>query len=512
MGLNYLVSFAAVLLIGVPAAAYQDEAANRGHLAGGPIAQHSGHQHPPETATQKPEPDATKPPPDSIQKTEPAGEMPAMPGMTHGEAGQQDHSAMDHAAMGHGMNMASMAMPGDDGDGMSHTRMASGTAWQPTSTPSHMWMWNPGDWMVMAHANLFLTYNQQGGPRGVGKFESMNWLMLMEQREAGPGTLMLRQMFSAEPLTAPHGGFPELFQTGETYRGRPLVDHQHPHDLFMELAAMYALPIGEHGSWFVYGGPVGEPALGPVAFMHRVSASELPVAPLTHHLLDSTHITAGVVSTGATFGPIKVEGSLFNGREPDENRATIDLAPLDSYSFRVGFAPSGNWAMQYSVGRLNEPEAAEPGDIVRQTASVMYNRPIEGGNWATTLAWGRNHKLTEGTSQNGYLLESTLNFFRRNYVYTRLELLDRDELFREDEIDELGPSLSGAAGEFHPQFRVGAYTFGGVRDVVQNETLQVGIGADVTFYSKPAALDSVYGDNPTSFHVFVRLRPGQMHH
>jgi len=382
--------------------------------------------------------------------------------------------------------------------------LGSGTMPKPTSAPEHMWMTTAGNWRIMAHANFFLTYNQQGGPRGVGKFESMNWLMVMEERKLGPGSLLFRQMLSAESLTAPHGGFPQLFQTGETYHGQPIVDHQHPHDVFGELSMTYTVPLNQRVALQFYGAPVGEPALGPVTFMHRASAAELPAAPLGHHLQDSTHISAGVVTGGLIFtlaktAKLKLEGSVFNGREPDEKRYTIDFAPLESWSVRASLQPTRDWSLQYSFGHLTQPEALELTDIERQTASVSYNRPLAAGNWATTLLWGRNHKLEEDTVQNSYLLESTINFKRRNYAYTRLELLDKDELF------PLAPPP-------HENFRIGAYTFGGVRDLVQNANLQLGLGADVTFYSKDAALEPIYGEQPVSFRVFLRLRPGLMQH
>jgi hypothetical protein len=380
---------------------------------------------------------------------------------------------------------------------------ASGTAWQAQSSPEYMWMTKRGEWRLMAHGQVSLTFNHQGGPRGAGKLESMNWLMFMEQRKLGRGTLQFRQMFSAEALTSPHPGFPQLFQTGETYKGAALVDHQHPHDVFGELSVRYVLPLTERVTWSVYGAPAGEPALGPVTFMHRLSASELPAAPLGHHLQDSTHISFGVVTTGISVGKVKVEGSVFNGREPNEQRWNFDFAPMDSFSGRVSFAPSKNWAMQYSYGHLRKPEALENGNTNRQTASINYNREIADGNWATTVVWGRNFKSEHGTVQNSYLLESTLNFKRLNYAYTRLELVDRDELFPEG-----GSPLGGA----HDAFRIGAYTFGGVRDVAQNERIQVGIGADLTFYSKPSVLDPIYGEHPVSVRVFVRVRPGKMGH
>src|ERR1700688_4273489 len=96
----------------------------------------------------------------------------------------------------------------------------SGTGWEPASVPEHEWMWMRGGWELMAHGTIFTDYNQQGGPRGGGaKAESVNVGMLMEQRKLGRGTILFRQMFSAESLTSPHPGFPELFQTGETYHG-----------------------------------------------------------------------------------------------------------------------------------------------------------------------------------------------------------------------------------------------------------------------------------------------------
>src|SRR5580700_7634903 len=371
----------------------------------------------------------------------------------------------------------------------------SGTAWEPASVPEHDWMLMRGGWELMAHGVIFADYNQQGGPRGEGKAESVNWGMLMEQHRLGKGTILLRQMFSAESLTSPHPGFPELFQTGETYHGEPLVDHQHPHNVFAELSALYMLPLSEKVSWELYGGPSAEPALGPVTYIHRTSASELPLAPLSHHLQDSTHTSFGVVTTGLVIDRVKLEASAFNGREPNEERWSIQLAALDSYSGRVSVAPTRDWTAQYSIGRLEHPEALEPGSQWRQTASVEYDHPLARGNWATSLVWGRVHRLSNGVNLNGYGLESTLNFLQRDYAFTRLELVDKDELFPQAAV--------------HPAYRIGAYTFGGVRDLFQNHTWQFGLGADVTFYSKPAVLDTSYGANPVSFRIFLRLRPGR---
>jgi hypothetical protein len=396
------------------------------------------------------------------------------------------------------MDMPGMDMSQPTPDWMPSPHNDSGTEWQPAETPEHMWMRSFGAWDVMAHGVVFVDYNQQGGPRGEGKAESVNWAMLMEQHKFGRGSILFREMFSAESLTSPHPGFPELFQTGETYHGQPLVDHQHPHNVFAELSLDYTRPINNQVSWEFYGAAAGEPALGPVAFMHRASASELPMAPLSHHLQDSTHTSFGVITTGLVVSRFKVEGSVFNGREPDEKRYSIQFVALDSWSARLSVAPSKNWTAQYSYGRLEHPEASEPGSQRRQTASVEYVRPFARGSWATSLVWGRVHKEFDDHNLNGYLLETTANFKSRNYAFSRIELVDKDELFPDNPLS--------------PSYRIGAYTFGGARDLVQSPLWQLALGADFTFYSKPSTLDPAYGNDPVSFQIFLRLRPALSHH
>jgi hypothetical protein len=388
--------------------------------------------------------------------------------------------------------MRDMQMSGDAPDWLPSSHLATGTGWQPAATPEDMWMKTYRGWDLMAHGVIFVDYNQQGGPRGEGKAESVNWAMLMQQHRLGRGSILIREMFSAESLTAPHPGFPELFQTGETYHGQPLVDHQHPHNVFSELSLDYKLQVSRNVSWEFYGAAAGEPALGPVAYMHRASASELPMAPLSHHLQDSTHTSFGVATAGLVVARLKFEGSAFNGREPDETRYSIQLAPLDSWSGRVSLAVSRHWTAQYSYGRLERPEALEPGSQRRQTASLEYVRTFSGGAWATTAVWGRVHKIFDNRTLNSYLLETTANFKKNNYVFARLELVDKDELFLNE------PAL--------PTFRIGGFTFGGARDLVQRRLWKLAFGGDVTFYSKPASLDAAYGRNPVSFQIFVRLR------
>src|SRR5215207_5939009 len=464
------------------------------------VAQHEGHQPakpaatPAKPAATPAKPAATPAPTASPQKI--TEEPTAMD-----ESGHMDHGVFvmhdDQMFIRLGQSEANLVPMG---------RMGSGTSWQPASTPMPMLHKQSGEWLLMFHYNLVAGVNRQGGPRGVTKFESANWFMPAAVRRVGPGTLELRGMFSAEPFTFAPGGSPLLFQTGETYKGELLIDRQHPHDLFMELSANYTVPIGERASWFVYAGYPGEPALGPNAFMHRASASENSSAPLSHHLQDSTHIAFGVLTTGFTYRWFKLEGSVFNGREPGENRYNFEANPWSSRSVRLWFAPNSNWSMQVSHGFLRNPEPLEPGDVRRTTASISYNKPFERGNWASSLIWCRNHESHGGEifNLNGYVAESTVKFLDRTYLYTRLELTDKNQLLREAD------RLSLGIADHHPSFRIGAYTFGGARDIWNTEKASFAIGSDVTFYSKPSILDPIYGANPVSWKVFFRLRPGPM--
>ena len=289
----------------------------------------------------------------------------------------------DDEHTGHDMNAVTTTITG--GPFKSMHAIGSGTSLLPAISPGYMWHWMKDDWMVMAHGDAKVGFNHSGGPRGINKAESQNWFMLMAEPNAGKGRLMLRGMFSAEPWTTPSGGFPELFQTGETYKGRSIIDAQHTHDPFMELAAAYTLPLTENVSINLYGGAIAEPALGPGAFMHRPSPSENPSAPLGHHWMDSTHIAHGVFTAGVAAGRFKVESWIFRGAEPDENRKTIDFSKLHSYSGRLWFTPTREWTMQVSYGYLTNPEALEPGILKRWTASIHHNRAWGDGNWANSL-------------------------------------------------------------------------------------------------------------------------------
>jgi len=380
----------------------------------------------------------------------------------------------------------------------------SGTSAEPNSTPAPMMMTMRGNWMLMFHANAFVADTQQTSPRGGDKFFSTNWFMPMAQRRLGPGQLTLRAMFSLEPATVTQRQYPLLFQQGETAYGKPIVDGQHPHDFVMELAALCDWQLGEKTLLTFYAAPVGDPAIGPTAYPHRASALENPVGTLGHHQEDSTHIADDVITAGLTHGIVRIEASGFHGREPNEHRWQVQQGAIDSWSTRLTVQPGQNWSGQYSYGRIHSPEQLAPTeDQERMTASVMYNRPLgEGakGNWASTLAWGRTRALQDGVIQNSYLLESTLRFAVKNYVWTRMENVDRTtELL-------LGENPEPPGFEEEPAGRVQAYTFGYDRDVDVLPHLRTALGAQVTTYTVGSRLRPVYGSDPVGVVVFLRIR------
>lgn len=372
-------------------------------------------------------------------------------------------------------------------------REASGTAWQPDSAPMIGVMAESGGWSTMIHGALNLVYDSQGGPRGDDKAFVSGMLMAMAQHPLGAGRLTLKAMLSPDPLMGPRG-YPLLLQTGETANGTdPLVDRQHPHDGFMELAAVWSLPLDEQSSVFVYAGYPGEPALGPPAFMHRFSGLENPAAPISHHWMDATHITYGVATLGLTRGPWKLEGSLFNGREPDQHRWGWDKLRLNSASARLSLNPSPAWAFQISYGFIKSPEALEPGvDQRRITASAIYNRPLGNRNWQTTLAWGRND-LDPGPSLNAVLLESAVTFGPHT-VFARGEIAEKNELFEP-------PSPLA-----HRTFTVGTASLGYIYDIPVGRHASLGFGALGSLYALPAAIRPAYGSGPASWMTFVRLK------
>jgi hypothetical protein len=375
---------------------------------------------------------------------------------------------------------------------------AAGTSRNPAAAPMSMLMHRHGEWSLMLHAQAFLANSNASGFRGRQKTFSTNWFMITAARPLGGGTLALRSMLSLEPATISNRSYPELFQTGETAFGRQLIDAQHPHDLFMELAAEYLWKI-RNTNVYVYAAPAGDPAFGPVAFPHRASAAELPQAPLTHHVLDSTHISFNVITAGAIRGPATIEASAFHGHEPDENRWNIDGGRIDSWASRVRLQPTANLDLQVSTAHLTHPEAVEPGYQNRTSASISYTR----GTWSTTAAWGRVYKEVHDRNIDGLLGESVVRILQRHYLTARFESVDKDELFPH-------PILTVVPRPPQPVrvFRVKAYTIGYTVDVIRGAYGQIGIGANATRYQYPAILNGFYGENPHTVMVFLRGRLG----
>jgi hypothetical protein len=416
-------------------------------------------------------------------------------------------SAQQHGSAGDMPTSMNMASPPSFIDAIVRHE-TSGTSSEPSSSPQAMLMASRTGWMFMFHGEAFVNSIQQSGPRGGDKIFSTNWFMPMAQRRLGPGTFTGRVMVSLEPATISNERYPEVFQQGETAYGNPIVDGQHPHNFFMEIAAFYDWRIGENFLVSFYGAPVGDPALGPEAYPHRASAGEDPLAPLGHHLEDSTHISDDVVTLGLTYKVARVEVSGFHGREPDEFRWHIDGGALDSWSTRLTLNPTPHWSGQCSIGRLHSPEQLFPGeDTLRMTASVSYNHSLRGdwGNWATMLLWGRNQDFPSGEIYNGYLVESTVRFSRKNYAWTRIENVDRTNLL------ELGENPLPPGFEEAFLARIQAYTLGYDRAFDLIPHLSTAFGGQFMWYGKPAFLDPVYGPHPVGGVVFLRFRPLQSH-
>lgn len=401
-----------------------------------------------------------------------------------------DHEEMK---MDEGMSM-DHKMVGQFGD-YAMSRESSGTAWQPEATPHQGFHFMAGDWMLMAHGFATGIYDYQSGSRGDDQFFSSNMFMLMGQHSLAKGTFGFRSMLSLEPATIGKNGYPLLLQTGETGDGiNPLIDRQHPHDLFMELSISYSHPLGADSSLFGYFGLPGEPALGPPTFMHRFSGMEIPEAPLSHHWMDSTHISFGVATLGFVWKDFKLDGSVFTGREPDEKRWNFDKPRFDSFSARLSYNPTKQWAFQLSGGHLNNPEQLEPNvDIHRFTASTSYHCDFGNHSWQSMLAWGLNVK-DPGNNTHAVLLESLLNLNQRHNILGRVEIVGKDELFlsadpRSDDV-----------------FTVGKLSLGYIYDLPKWNHIRLGIGGLGGMHFIPESLKPVYGDLPLSFLAFVRAK------
>jgi hypothetical protein len=392
----------------------------------------------------------------------------------------------------------SMAMPMVGPLGISMERTGSGTTWIPDAVilPSRHFM--AGGWMVMLHGFVFGQYAHQGGPRGATQWGSLNWAMVMASREVAGGQLQFRFMPSLDPWTVGRCGYPMLVQSGETCHGAPLVDRQHPHDFFMELSAVYERALSSNVAFLVYAAPAGEPALGPVAFMHRPSAMDEPQAPLGHHWQDATHITFGVLTTGLYTRTIRLEASAFNGHEPDERRWNFDPIRLNSYSGRLTFTPTANWSLSAGYGHLDNPERSDPPEDVRRlVVSAMHGRGLgSDGQWATTLIYGRNNGAGHGISHS-VLLETEAVLDRHNTIFSRAEYVQKSahDLQIPDVDDER-------------RFAVRALSLGYIRELARGRGITLGLGARGSVNLLPQSLETIYGSRvPLGGMVFLRLRP-----
>ena len=399
-----------------------------------------------------------------------------------------DHAKMEHDMAGMDDGMASMSNPDTPAEG-------SGTSRLPGNEGAMhgVHLMPGGGWMVMLHGYANTVYTNQGGPRGDKGVFVQSMAMLSGSKETSWGRIQLKSMLSLEPLIDARG-YPNLFATGETAGGQPLVDRQHPHDLFMELAGRIDVNIADNASVFLYGGPVGEPALGPSAFMHRGSATYNPEAPITHHWFDSTHITYGVVTAGLATRKIQIEASAFRGQEPDERRWNIETPKLDSWSVRATWSPSPSWSLQASTGRLKQPEASHPGeDEQRSTASINY---ANGNGLSAMVAFSAKKRLPGDTS-TAWLAEANWNISEHHTLFGRFENVSNDELFP-NPLDPL-----------HDQaFRVSKLQAGYAYRMPLTGPLNLALGGTVSAFAKPAALDGAYGRNPMGFTLFAKFSLG----
>lgn len=411
---------------------------------------------------------------------------------------KENHEGMEKT---HDMKMGDMhdheAMSSSAFIGVPMSMESSGTSWQPESAPMFMSMYHAGNWMINLHGDIKTHYNHQGGPRGEKAFSAPNWIMAGAHTKISDNAqFMIRTMLSADRLTEGGKGYSLLLQTGESWQGQPLVDRQHPHDLVGELAMGLSQKLGDDFTAYLYFGYPGEPALGPPAYLHRASAMPLPEAPLSHHWQDATHIVFGVGSLGFIYKRLKIEGSVFTGEEPDENRYNFDKPTFDSYSGRISFSPTEDITMQASGGLLKNAE--EQGhDVLRSTASTIYIKNYsEDIFWANSLVWGMNQE-DETKDQHSFLLESSF-FFESNRIFMRSEFVQkpRKELGIGDDGDELED--------------IYAVSLGYSRRVLSIAGIDLDVGAVATTNIISSFLENYYGRNPFSYRIYLGIHPSLM--
>src|SRR6266705_1167022 len=385
--------------------------------------------------------------------------------------------------------------------GIPEARMGSGTSWLPDASPMHAAHVVLGDWTLMLHGVGFLQYDRQGGSRGSNQIGLVNWEMAAATRPLSGGQLQLRGLLSAGPWTIGSRGYPLLLQSGEAYQGAPLHDRQHPHDLFMDLSALYERPVARNLGISLYLAPVGEPAVGPVAFPHRASAADDPLAPISHHWQDGTHITFGVVTAGVFMRNVKLEASWFNGREPDEIRTNFDYAGrrLDSYSARLTVNPGPRWSVSAWYAYLRSPEALNPDESLHRIgASALTTQPVgTRGTWSSALIYGANDQIGPGPLASSVVLESTLDLDGTNTFFGRAEYVQKSAA------ELVIPSVP-----LTTEYDVGALALGYQRTVGFVAGFAAGVGVRGSLNFVPSSLDGAYGSRtPVGAAVYLQLRP-----
>ena len=397
--------------------------------------------------------------------------------------------------------------------GIPETRQGSGTSWLPDASPMHASHFALGAWTLMLHGNAFFMYDWQSGPRdtaqatggarGGDQVGMLDWLMFAASRPFLGGQLHLRGMFSTDPYEITGAGYPELLQTGEFYKGLHIHDHQHPHNLFMELAALYEHAIGSTLGVSLYLAPAGEPALGPVAFMHRPSAENDPFAPISHHWQDATLITFGVVTAGLFTRSVKLEGSWFNGREPDQNRSRLEYRNPDSYSARVTVNPGSRWSVSAWYAHINRPEGGFLPNIRKYGVSVLTTQSWrKSGHWASALIWGANAPIIYETGSSSFLLESNLDLDGVNAIFARAEYVKK-------QAHDIIPLFLGVPPR--TLYALSVLAVGYHRVILTPGRLNVGLGFRGAVNFVPASLESFYdSQTPVGGAIYLTLRPGSV--
>jgi hypothetical protein len=418
---------------------------------------------------------------------------------------------LDSADMSGMMQMMNMNMPGAVLLSVPMSQEGSGTSWHPESNPMYAAMYQMGDWMTMLHGHISIRYDHQGSKRGGNDFDAPNYIMGMTQHTLGDNSqIMFRSMLSLDWFTEGGNGYPLLLQTGETWHGNFLIDRQHPHDLFAELATAISTEFNKDWSGFIYLGYPGEPAIGPPAFMHRLSAMSNPDAPISHHWQDATHITFGVATAGIKFDRFKIEGSLFTGAAPDENRLDFDKPLMDSYSGRISYNPTSELAFQFSRAFEKNPDRDFSNEWL-STASAMYTHVFNDEEWiSSTLVW--SSKMSHHSAviyynpnpdtllvpETSVLAESEFHF-SRFAMYGRFEYVEKAQA-------ELGMLFSPKE-----KVPVKEFTLGITRRIFDYAGIDVNLGVQGTLNVIPANIAFVYDENANplqnAFEIYISLHP-----